>query len=60
MTYETVCSPFFWHCGNILHLNISKYVKKSKFLNLMPFCDVNDAKNDPNMPRLRQNAIKTL
>ena len=42
MTYETVCSPFFWHCGNILHLNIIKYVRKPKFLNLVPFSNVMD------------------
>ena len=52
MTYETVCSPFFWHCGNILHLNIIKYVRKPKFLNLVPFCDVMDVKNDLNLHRL--------
>ena len=52
MTYETVCSPIFWHCGNILHLNIIKYVRKSKFPNMVCFCDVVHVKNDLTLPRL--------
>ena len=44
MTYETVCSPFFWNCDNILHLNVSTCVRKSKFLDLVSFCDAVDEK----------------
>ena len=52
MTYETVCSPVFWHCGNILHLNIIKYVRKSNTLIWWVFCDVINVKNDLTLPRL--------
>ena len=40
MTKKQFFYLFFWNWGNILHLNIIEYFRKTKFLNLVPFCDI--------------------